>query len=125
MQTKLQIILIVISVILPSVAWSLNNTDEASKPIKIKVTKNGTGDNGGEPYRAPMKIDIEAFYDSASGEVFICYNGKTEGEAYLYLNGNVVDYSGEINTTFDVTLPGLYEIEIITGSWTAYGSIEI
>ena len=72
-----------------------------------------------------MKIDIEAFYDSASGEVFICYNGKTEGEAYLYLNGNVVDYSGEINTTFDVTLPGLYEIEIITGSWTAYGSIEI
>lgn len=94
-------------------------------PIRIEPSKNGESEDGKGILRAPLYINLEAYYEAESGTITIFYEGQTEGEAYLYLNGNVVDYSGEINTTFDVTLPGLYEIEIITGSWTAYGSIEI
>lgn len=96
-----------------------------SKKVPIKVTTNDETVNKPTISRAPLYINLEAYYEAESGTITIFYEGQTEGEAYLYLNGNVVDYSGEINTTFDVTLPGLYEIEIITGSWTAYGSIEI
>lgn len=75
--------------------------------------------------RAPMYIDLEAFYDSESQTINVCYDGEIEGEVYLYLNENVVGYDSEINTSFQISSPGLYKIEVISESWIATGYIQL
>ena len=55
----------------------------------------------------------------------ICYDGETLGETFLYLNGNVAGYDSEINTSFQISSPGLYKIEVISESWIAVGYIEL
>ena len=75
--------------------------------------------------RAPMYIDLEAFYDSESQTISVCYDGECEGEVYLYLNETVVGYDSEINTSFQISSPGLYKIEVISESWIATGYIQL
>ena len=60
-----------------------------------------------------------------SRTIDIYYIGEAEGEVFLYLNGIAVDYSSELNTTFQLSGSGLYQIEVITSSWKASGSIKI
>ena len=55
----------------------------------------------------------------------INYEGEAIGEVYLNLNGMVIDYSSEINSIFQISSPGLYEIEIVGESWTAYGYLQL
>lgn len=75
--------------------------------------------------RVPIHIDLEAFYDSESQTISVCYDGESEGEVYLYLNENVVGYNSEINTSFQISSPGLYKIEVISESWIATGYIQL
>ena len=76
-------------------------------------------------HRSPMRIPVEAWYDAAAETISILYYGDETGEANLYLNGQLIESSSEINTTFSASKSGFYTIEITTDSWTATGTIEI
>lgn len=76
------------------------------------------------PHRAPIYMDIEAYYNHAKHILEVCYYGENTGEVFLYLNDAIVDYSPELNTSFQLTIPGLYKILIIDGSWIATGIIK-
>lgn len=74
---------------------------------------------------APMRINIEAYYNNQSGVLDICYDGEAMGETFLYLNDNIIEYDSEINSSFQISTPGLYKIEIITETWIATGYIQL
>ena len=76
-------------------------------------------------HRAPMRISVEAYYDSVAGTISINYDGEAEGEVNLFRNGELIDSSSEINTVFLILGSGFYTVEINTDYWTATGSIEI
>ena len=75
--------------------------------------------------RAPMHIPVEAWYDAEADTISIIYYGEDEGEVNLYRDGQLIDSSSEISTTFSISESGFYTIEINTDSWTATGSLEI
>ncbi|MDE6299057.1 MAG: hypothetical protein K2M10_05370 [Muribaculaceae bacterium] len=75
--------------------------------------------------RAPVHGKIEVCYYMSNQILTINQNGAGVGEVYLYLNGIVIDYSSEINSIFQISSPGLYEIEIVGESWTAYGYLQL
>lgn len=76
--------------------------------------------------RAPMRIDIEAWYNAETNSIDILYDGEAEGEVFLYLNGAVVEYDSKINTSLEIPLnSGFYKIEIIGNCWNASGSIQL
>ena len=75
--------------------------------------------------RAPVHIDLEAFYDSESQTISVCYDGKGDGDVYLFLDENIVGYDSEINTSFQISSPGLYKIEVISEVWIATGYLKI
>ena len=72
-----------------------------------------------------MRITIEAYYNEENGTLEICYDGEATGETFLYVNDNIVGYSSEINTTFQIEEPGIYRIEILGESWIAEGSLQL
>lgn len=77
-------------------------------------------------HRSPMRITIEACYNAETNSIEISYDGEAEGEVFLYLNGDIIDYGSDINTSF--VLPqssGLYRIEIISEIWIAEGYIQL
>ena len=109
------------------VATSFAQTSQGnsnSQNIGMKV-QNNTGGSISGINRAPLNLDIEAFYDADSECINVCYTGDATGEVYLYLNETIVDYSPEINASFQISVPGLYTIEIIGGGWTATGCIQL
>ena len=91
-------------------------------PIKTPPIKN-------QPiptiHRAPMHIPVEAWYDAEADTISIIYYGEDEGEVNLYRDGQLIDSSSEISTTFSISESGFYTIEINTEAWTATGDIEI
>lgn len=75
-------------------------------------------------FRAPMRISIEAWYNTQNNTIDISYDGEAEGEVFLYMNEDIVEYDSKINTSLQIpSLSGLYQIKIIGDSWVAYGSI--
>lgn len=76
-------------------------------------------------HRSPIRIDIEAYYNEEVGSLYIIYVGEAVGEVYIYRNDNAIGYDSELNTSFQISAPGLYRIEIITETWTATGYIQI
>lgn len=72
-----------------------------------------------------MSMNIEAYYDQVRHSIKIYYDGEADGEVFLYLNDNIVGYSSEINTTFQIEEPGIYRIEILGESWIAEGSLQV
>lgn len=72
-----------------------------------------------------MYINIKAYYNTESRSINIWHDGESDGEVFLYLNDNVVGYSSEINTTFQIEEPGIYRIEILGESWIAEGSLQV
>lgn len=106
-----------------SIGFSSNasGSNEPADPEQIDMEAHEKMPNQ-KRHRAPMHVNIDAFYDSMSRTISIVYGGDAEGEVFLYLNGAIVDYSPEINTTFMISAPGLYEIEVVSESWTANGS---
>lgn len=75
--------------------------------------------------RAPMRICVEAWYDEAGRMLSIIYYGEAEGEVNLYCDGELIDSSSTINTTFMISGSGFYTLEIFTDAWTATGNFEI
>ena len=76
-------------------------------------------------HRSPMRICVDAYYDAWTKTITIQYDGEATGEVLLYRNGELVDTSTEINTSFLLSSSGLYTIAISTEYWTAEGLIEI
>ncbi len=105
-----------------SASAASSNEPANEDPIDLETRDNS---GGSSRHRAPLHVNIEAFYDSMNNAINIYYSGEAEGEIFLYLNGSVVDYSTELTTSFLLSGSGLYEIEVVTDSWTAYGSIRI
>ena len=101
-------------------------SDEKStpKPIVLDLHQND-GELNPIIHRAPMRVYVEAWYDSITKTISILYLGDAIGEANLHKDGQLIDSASEINTTFLIEGAGLYTIEIITDLWSASGNIEI
>ena len=98
--------------------------NSSTKPINLELRKDSN--NSDHPvHRAPMRINIEAYYDSETGSINISYDGEAAGDVYLYLNGDIVDYNSEINTTFQIHTTGMYRVEIHGASWIAEGYLNL
>lgn len=95
-----------------------------SQNIGMKVQNNTSGSISGIN-REPLNLDIEAFYDADTGCINVCYTGDATGEVYLYLNETIINYSPEINASFQIIFSGLYTIEIVGDGWTATGCIQL
>lgn len=122
MKKVLSFILLMLAVVFPAIAQNPSNTSSNRRVgLEIRPKKDPVT----SIHRTPMYIDLEAFYDSESQTVSVCYDGESEGEVYLYLSENVVGYDPEINTSFQITSPGFYKIEIISESWIATGYLQI
>lgn len=120
MKKFVSLILIFITGILPVIAQ--DSADNSSQEIELKYS------NGNEPanrHRVPTRINLVAWYNVESGSIEIVYDGEAEGEVFLYLNGNIISYDSNINTSFQISAPGLYKIEIVSESWTAIGFLQL
>ncbi|MBS7347677.1 MAG: hypothetical protein KIG61_04595 [Muribaculaceae bacterium] len=95
-----------------------------SQNIGMKVQNNTSGSISGIN-REPLNLDIEAFYDADTECINVCYTGDATGEVYLYLNETIINYSPEINASFQIIFSGLYTIEIVGDGWTATGCIQL
>lgn len=77
------------------------------------------------PKRAPMHVCIEAYYEMISNTLTVSYDGNSSGEVFLYMDGNIVGYNTNINTSFQIYESGLYTIKIVSETWTAYGYLQL
>ena len=105
---------------------SVHASDDKSTPQPITLSSHADNNKPNpKPRRAQMRIPVEAWYEADTETISIIYYGDATGEVNLYLNGQLIESSFDINTTFTVSEAGFYTIEIKTESWTATGSIEI
>ncbi|MDE5882858.1 MAG: hypothetical protein K2H60_14145 [Muribaculaceae bacterium] len=122
MKKILSLILVMIAVALPVIAQdSSSHSSTRRVSIEVSQTKGTTT----PVHRAPMRINIEAYYNEQNGVLDICYDGEAIGETFLYLNNTIIGYDSEINTSFQILTPGLYKIEVIGETWIAQGYIQI
>ena len=123
MKTIFTIILAFMALALPMTA---QESDGKSKSKPVILSTHPLDDIPNETiHRAPMRICVEAWYDATSSTLSIIYDGEAEGEVALYRNGELIDVSSDINTTFMIPGSGFYSVEINTESWTATGEFEI
>jgi hypothetical protein len=116
------LILVIMTFALHAIAQG-SNEDTSSKGIVLEYSQY-TETSG--RHRAPMRMDnIEAWYNAESNSINILYDGDATGEVFLYLNNNIIEYDSEINTSFQISIPGLYKIEIIGETWIAQGYIQL
>ena len=122
MKKIISLFLLMISIALPSIAQqSSGHTSDRPVSLEVRQTKG----SGSRMHRAPIRINIEAYYNEVDGTLDICYDGEAVGEVFLYLDDTIVGYDSEINTSFPIPSSGLYKIEIITDSWTGVGYIRL
>lgn len=110
------------AVAFPSLA---KEAEEQNSSQTIRLEINQQTDTPTRVLRAPMRINIEAYYDTENHTIEICYNGEADGEVFLYLDENIIGYDSEINTSFQISSAGYYRIEIISETWIAQGSIQL
>lgn len=122
MKKIISLILVMITVAFQSIAQESSNS---SSTIRIELETQQTKNSNHPVHRAPMRINIEAYYNEGDGTLEICYDGDAVGEVYLYINDTIVGYDSELNTSFQISTPGLYRIEIIGETWIAQGYIQI
>lgn len=122
MKKILSLILVMIAFHLQSVA---QESPGRSSTVRIELETQQKNNSNHPVHRAPIRVNIEAYYNEENGTLEICYDGEATGEAFLYLNDNIVGYSSEINTTFQIEEPGIYRIEILGESWIAEGSLQV
>ena len=123
MKKILTLFVSMMAISVPLIASGSDNKSK-SKPIimnshPIRANPNPT------VHRAPMRVCVDAYYDAFSETISISYDGEATGEVLLYKDGELIDNSSEINTTFQIYDSGFYSIEINTQYWSAEGSIEI
>ncbi|MDE6835906.1 MAG: hypothetical protein K2J03_02990 [Muribaculaceae bacterium] len=75
--------------------------------------------------RAPMRVDLKAYYYAGPGLIEVVYNGAAEGVVNLYLDGMLIDHAEQLNCSFQVKGGGFYEIEVVTDSWIAAGQFTL
>ena len=122
MKKLLSLIIAVMIPALQAMAQESKSETSSQQILLERTTKNLTY----ERTRAPMRVNIEAYYNADSRTIDISYDGEATGETFLYLNGNVMDYSPEINTSLQVpSIPGLYQVEIVSENWIAQGYIQL
>lgn len=122
MKKFLFLVLLIIAIALPSIAQEASShTSDRPVSLEVRQTKEATT----HVHRAPIFINIEAYYSEESKTLEVCYDGEAMGETYLYLNNNIIEYNSEINSSFQISSPGIYEIEIIGDSWIATGYIQL
>jgi len=98
-------------------------SDAPSQPVVIKTHQTGIPDG---PHRAPIRIDIEAYYNAECQTIDICYEGGAYGEVFLYRDNELIGYDSQINTSFQISAaPALYTVEIVGESWTATGRLQL
>lgn len=118
-----KIITLIIGIIFASYVFAEAPNDDSSQGIILEYTQYN---EIGERHRAPMRLNIDAYFNATLGVIGISFNGETQAEVYLYLNGNLIGYDSQLNTTFPLPSEhGTYAIEIIGSSWRACGSINI
>jgi len=123
MKKILPLILVMMTIAFQSMAQS-SNDNPSTKNIVLEVSNTATDNT--KTHRAPMHINIEAFYNAESHTIEICYDGEADGEVFIYQNENIIGYDSQINTSIQIpATPGLYRIEIVGGSWTAEGYIQL
>lgn len=123
MKKILFLILVMMTFALHAMAGESKTSSSSSQGIMLEIAqyKETIG-----RHRAPMRISIEAWYNAESNTIDITYDGEAEGEVFLYLNGNILDYSPEINSSLILPYsPGLYTIEIVSETWRAEGCIQL
>lgn len=122
MRRLLSLIFAIMAIAFHSVAET--KTEENSTKDIILEYSQYSDDN--KPHRAPMRISIEAYYETSTNSIVIYTNSNTEGEVFLYQNGIEIGYDSQINTTLSIpTLPGTYVLEIVGGSWIAKGTLTL
>lgn len=90
--------------------------------IELKSEKKPI--NTGRP-RAPMRLDLKAYYYAGPGLIEVVYNGAAEGVVNLYLDGMLIDHAEQLNCSFQVNGGGFYEIEAVTENWIAAGQFTL
>lgn len=123
MKKFLSLILVMMAVTFPVIAQE-SNSSSSTRTVGLEVHKKDNSISS-TLHRAPMRINIEAYYNEENGTLDICYNGEAVGEVFLYLNDNIIGYDSELNTSFQISIPGLYRIEIIGETWIAQGYIQL
>lgn len=111
-----------IAVTLPVIA---QESSSSSSTIQVELEVRRTNNTAHPVHRVPMRINLEAYYNAGDGTLDICYDGEAVGDVYLYINDTIVGYDSELNTSFQISIPGLYRIEIIGETWIAQGHIQI
>lgn len=121
MKKILSLILVMMALVFQAKAQESNSSTSSNGIILEYSNLNHTTGR----HRAPLRINIEAWYNAENNSINISYDGETTGEAFLYLNNNIIGYDSEINTSFQVSSPGLYKIEIVGETWIAQGYIQL
>ena len=122
MNKFLSLILALITSTLPLVAED-NSNEPPSQPVEFEVRPKQ--DTSTPVHRIPARINIQAYYNVEEGTLKVYYDGEAVGETFLYLNGNIIGYDSEINTSFPIAAPGLYKLEIVSDSWIAIGFLRL
>ncbi len=122
MKKILSLILVMMAIAFQSIAQEPKG-NSSSQTVKLEF-QHKTNTNP-TVHRAPMRMDIEASYSAESHTIDIYYDGEAVGEVFLYLNENIIGYDSEINTSFQISAPGLYKIEIIGETWIATGYLQL
>ena len=118
------LIIVLMAIVLP--LSSTQASDGKSEPTSIILILHPLSNNPNpQPHRAPIRLSVEAWYESSTSTISIIYYGEATGEVNLYKEGQLIESSSDINTTFTVPGSGFYIIEINTDIWSATGSIEI
>lgn len=121
----------ILSLILVMMMFTLNamaeesKTSKSSQSIMLEIAQYNDNESSGR-FRAPMRIGIEAWYNAESNTIDITYDGEAEGEVFIYLNEDIVEYDSKVNTSLHLpSSHGLFTIEIISETWTAQGYIQL
>lgn len=120
MKQLLSLILVIIAIAFTSVAQSPKSNSQES--VKLEYNR---ADNGNKPIRAPMRINIEVFYDSETHLVEVYGDEAMDAEVFIYnASGDIVDYSSSLNTELTIPASDIYTIQVESEGWYAVGVIE-
>ena len=100
MKRILSFILVMITLALPSIAKESNeNSSTQQGELEVRRTNNSAH----PVHRAPMRINIDVYYNNEKETLEICYDGEATGEVFLYLNENIIGYDSDITTSFQIS----------------------
>lgn len=94
-----------------------------SQPVGLEFHRFNNPGNG--PHRAPFSLNISVFFDSDLNLLEVLSDDDISAEVFLYLNDVLINYSSQLNTSFQITnIQGLYKIVIMGDSWEAVGYLQ-